>query len=258
MIDPHWMLVDLDPLTWRQLGHFFDPGQYIRAAQPGEHGLFVLHDLGTVLRIVDSSSGVRRDLALQHIADPQRCADQLYARGEWERVHIVDKTHLATVARIAQAVPRQELTLDEYYYLVYRLLWGGLQGYVCVPTHPAHWHGWTYQQVRSFLQDLPSSPSSLGLGVFADQRLLIGLILVCEQGQIRKITTFEALPESCLTAGLSEETLHRVWQHLAATIASPAGLLLCTQEVFEAWIQQEEKIQVLLTARQRAQAYWLR
>jgi hypothetical protein len=43
------LLVDLDPLTWRHIGHFFDPGQYIRMARPGEHGLFILHDQGTVL-----------------------------------------------------------------------------------------------------------------------------------------------------------------------------------------------------------------
>jgi len=255
MIDPHWSVTDLDPLTWRQLGRFFDPAQYIRAAQPGERGLFVLHDQGRVLRVVDSSSGVRSDLALEHIANPQQWAHQLYERGEWERIHIIDKAHLAWVARTAQATPRQELTLDAYYHLVYRLLWDQPHGYVCVPAHPGHWHGWTYQQARDFLATLPS-PGCLALGVFADQRLLIGLILVSEQGQIRKLTTFEALPASCLAAGLSEETLHVLWQQLAAAIAPPAGLLLCTHKVFEAWIQQEEKIQVLITAREQAQAYW--
>ena len=34
MIDPQWSLVDLDPQTWRALGPLFDPGQYIRTAQP--------------------------------------------------------------------------------------------------------------------------------------------------------------------------------------------------------------------------------
>ena len=256
MIDPNWSLVDLDPVTWRHLGRFFDPGQYIRVAQPGERGLFVLHERGSVLRIVDSASGVRRDLGLERIADPQQCAQELYARGEWERVHIIDKAHLADVARTVQATPRAELPLDEYYHLLYNLLWDQSQGYVCVPAHSGHWHGWTYQQIRNVLESLPSGPASLALGVFAEQRLIIGLIVVCERGQIRKLTTFEALPADSISAGLCEETMHTLWKQLAISIAPPAGVMLCTQEVFDAWIQQEEKIQVLCDARQQAQAYW--
>jgi hypothetical protein len=38
MIDPHWILEDLDPHTWRNLGRFIDPGLYIRAARPDERG----------------------------------------------------------------------------------------------------------------------------------------------------------------------------------------------------------------------------
>ena len=54
MIDPNWSVVDLDPHTWRVLGRFFDPGQYIMATQSGERGLFILHEEGKLLRIVDS------------------------------------------------------------------------------------------------------------------------------------------------------------------------------------------------------------
>lgn len=256
MIDPHWVLEDLDPLIWRQLGHFFDPGQYIRAARPGERGLFVLHEQGTVQRIVDSSSGVRHDLALRHIADPLQCAQQLYASGEWERVHVINKAHLAQVSRTAQATPRHELTLDEYYHQVYQLLWGDPVGYVSVPAHPGHWHSWTYQHIKDLVSNLPFAPASLTLGVFADERWIIGLILVCDSGQIRKVTTFEALDIHNIAAGLSENTLTILWKQLVETIAPPAGILICSQEVFESWIQQEDKMQVLLNARQQKQAFW--
>lgn len=256
MINPDWQLVDLDPVTWRQIGRFFDPGQYLRAAQPGEHGLFVLHDRGKVQRIVDSKCGVRRDITLDCIDDPQQCAQQLYERGEWQRVHVVDKAHLALVARTAQEKPQRERTLDQYYHYVYELLWGDPTGYVSVPAHAEHWHGWTYQYIKSVISNLPSSPSSLALGVFADNRWLIGLILVCEEGQICKVTTFEALQAQRISSDLSEDTLKELWWHLAEAIAPPAGVLLCSQEVFEAWIQQEEKLQVLLAANQQGQAYW--
>lgn len=257
MIDPNWELVDLDPVTWRQIGRFFDPGQYLRAAQPGEHGLFLLHDGGKVLRVVDSQSGVRHDLAPATLDDPQECARQLYARGEWQRVHVIDKAHLAMVARVAQETPRRELSLDAYYHQVYQLLWGNASGYISVPPHPGHWHGWTYEQVNQWVSKLPFSPATLALGVFAQERWQIGLILLCTEGQIRKITTFEALNPQALSCGLCAETLTALEQQLSDTLAPPAGLLLCTQEVFDAWIEQEGKLSTLLAARQQQQAYWL-
>ena len=256
MIDPNWEIVDLDPGTWRQIGRFFDPGQYLRAAQPGEHGLFVLHEGGNVLRIVDSKIGVRRDLLLERIDDPLECAQQLYERGGWERVHVIDKGHLARVARSVQATPQRELTLDQYYHRIYQVLWGNRAGYVSVPPHPGHWHGWTYQYLNGVIRKLSCSPASMALGVFAGEKLLIGLILVCEEGHIRKVTTFEALPVRDFATELSVTTFVEVWEALSRTIALPVGVLLCSQEVFEDWIGQEEKMQVLLAGREQGQAYW--
>ena len=257
MIDPNWQLVDLDPVTWRQIGRFFDPGQYLCVAQAGEHGLFILHEGGKVLRIVDSKAGVRRDLSFEKIDDPRECAQCLYERGEWQRVHVIDKAHLALVAQSAQATPQRDLTLDQYYHVVYQLLWGDPAGYVSVPAHPGHWHGWTYEYVKNVISGLSFSPATLALGVFTDDRLLIGLILLCEDGQIRKVTTFEALPARSFAAGVSEATLTALRQELRKNIAAPVGVLLCTQEVFEQWIQQEEKMQVLRAAHEQGQAYWL-
>ena len=256
MIDPNWQLVDLDPVTWRQIGRFFDPGQYLRVAQPGEHGLFILHEHGTIQRVVDSKVGVRRDLISEKIDDPQEYAQRLYQRGEWQRVHVIDKAHLALVARSAQATPQRDLTLDQYYHTVYQLLWGDPAGYVSVPAHPGHWHGWTYEYVKNVVSMLSFSPATLALGVFADDRLLIGLLLVCEDGLIRKVTTFEALDAQSFAAGVSEATMAALRQELAQKVAAPAGILLCTQEVFERWIQQEEKMQVLRAAYEQGEASW--
>lgn len=256
MIDPHWQLVDLDPVTWRHIGRFLDPGQYIRAAQPGEHGLFVLHEGGKILRIVDSKTGVRHDIAPCQIDAPQAYAQRLYERGEWQRVHVIDKTHLARVAQIVQQTPQRERTLDQYYHHLYQSLWGDASGYISMPAHPGRWHGWTYEQIHTWIHDLPFSPASLALGVFADGRWVIGLVLVCEQGQIRKVTTFEALNAHSIADGLSENTLTTLSRHLTEAFAPAAGLLLCTPEVFTAWIEQENKLQILLTARRQKQAYW--
>lgn len=257
MIDPFWQVVDLDAETWRQIGRFFDPGQYLRTAQPGEHGLFILHQAGTVLRCVDSQTGVRSDLSFPRIEDAQACARQLYARGEWQRVHVIEKTHLTRVAQLAQRLPLQEYTLDQYYHHLYHLLWDKPGGYVSVPAHPGDWHGWTYEGIRTSIQQLPFSPATLALGVYEDRRWMIGLILVCAKGQIRTVTTFEALDAHRIAGGLTEATLASLSCQLADVLAPAAGLLLCTPEVFAAWIEQPDKLQVLQAAQRRKQAYWL-
>jgi hypothetical protein len=243
-------------VTWRQIGRFFEPGQYLRAAQPDEHALFVLHERCTVLRCVDSQTGVRRDLSLRQIPDPQATARRLYESGQWQRVHVIEKAHLARVAQLAQQMSTRAQTLDQYYHHLYHLLWDNGSGYVSIPAHPGHWHGWTYAQICTCIQQLPDSPASLALGVFEKDCWIIGLVLVCARGQIRKITTFEALDAQCLAGGLTEATLTSLAQQLAAVLAPAAGLLLCTPEVFAAWIQQEEKLEVLLNARRQHQAYW--
>jgi hypothetical protein len=258
MIDPHWSLVDLDPRTWRAIGRFFDPGQYIRAAQPGEHGLFVLHDGTRVLRAVDSQTGVRSDLALDTLGDPHALLERLYAHGEWQRVHLIDKRHLAEVARMSQAVTRRDLTLDQYYHMVYRLLWNNGGGYLCLPPRPAAWHGWTYAGVQAFVARLPDA-ATVALGVLDGDALLIGLILELRGGLIRVVTTFEALGEPA-PAAVSSAAFEHLWllleQRSAAGSPSPAAALLCTEAVFEAWLTADDKPAILEHAAQSGAAYW--
>jgi hypothetical protein len=259
MIDPHWSLVDLDPRTWRAIGRFFDPGNYIRAAQPDEHGLFVLHNGERVLRVVDTQSGVRRDLALDGVGDPHALADRLHAHGEWQRVHVIDQRHLADVARQAQAAPRRDLTLDQYYHLVYRLLWAEDGGYVCVPARPASWNGWTYTGIQAFVAGLPDA-ATLALGVLEGAELAIGLILELRGGLIRTVTTFEAL-DNPAPGEVSIESLDQLWALLERRSATagappPAGVLLCTQAAFDAWLAADDKRAALERASAGGAAYW--
>lgn len=255
MIDPHWSVVDLDPRTWRNVGRFFDPGQYIRVAQPGEHGLFILHDDGKILRVVDTHSGVRRDFDLPSVEDPHALAQSLYARGEWQRVHVINKRHLAQVARQAQAAPRRELMLDEYYHLIYQLLWSNPEGYVSLPPHPGHWHGWTYSALKHFVDQLPEE-ATLALGVFDGETVALGLILEFRAARLQLVTTFEALNLPPGAAQLSEAFLNQLWQQLAQQFASPAGALLCSQTIFEQWLVAENKAARLNLAGQQGAAFW--
>lgn len=257
MIDPHWQVIDLDPVTWRNLGPFLLPERYIAAAQPGEHGLFVLHEHGHLLKVVDTHAQRLTVAIPQTIEDPDALAHDLYDTGEWQRVHIIDRQHLAWVARQAQAAPRHDLTLDAYYHLVYSLIWDTRGGYVSVPPHPGHWHGWTYSAIRGFLAALPSSPATLALGVYGAHGLSIGLILVCQDGQIRRVTTFEALNWAPATlAGPTEPTLTALCDALNAQFAPAAAVLLCTDVAFAGWLAASDKSAFLHAARADATAIW--
>ncbi len=255
MIDPQWLVIDLDPVTWRHLGPFIEPQRYIAAAQPGEHGLFVLHDAGRLLKVVDTESKSRPAGIPPQITDPQALAHDLYGRGAWQRVHIIDRRHLAWVAQQAQATPHRELTMDGYYHLVYTLLWGKAGGYVSEPPMRDRAYGWTYSELQRFIADVPS-PSTLALGVYAGDVLSIGLILVCERGQIRKVTTFEGLDWQVAEPGPTEQTMTALCAALEAQFAPASAVLLCTDEVFAGWLAATDKLAYLAGASANASAIW--
>jgi hypothetical protein len=247
VIKPHWSVIDLDPHTWRALGRFIDPVQYFRAAQPGEHGLFVLHKDGILLRVVDSQTGVRTDLGITAVEDPVALAHHLYQTGAWQRVHVINERHLASVANLAQANPRRDLHLDEYYHLVYSLIWGDPKGYACIPPKPDNWNGWRYGDVKNFIEGLPAQ-CTLALGVLDKGNVEIGLIVQLQQGSIDLVTTFEALelPKSDLR--IDAPTIQMVSQQISQRFAPPAMILLCTPFIFEAWLTATNKRMVIQQA----------
>lgn len=253
MIDRNWDVVDLDPLTWRNLGRFIDPSQYIRAAQPGEHGLFVLHDDGHILRVVDTNVGVRHDLGITDASNPQALAAGLHDCNEWQRVHVINKQHLALVARQAQSIEHRGMTLDQYYQMVGDLLWSSQTGYVSIPPYPGHWNGWTYEVITQFISYLPET-TSLALGVFDDETVAIGLIIELNEGRITRLTTFEALNLQEQPT-LSSAFLDQLGDALEKNFASPSAILICTQSVFEEWIEATAKTAILEQAVIEQQAF---
>ena len=236
--------MDLDPHTWDFDRQVLRTRAYVRAAQPGEHGLFVLHDGGRVMRVVDTSTGVRRDLEVGGVDDPHKLAAALYATGEWQRVHIIDKRHLAYVAREAQAEPRRELTLDQYYHLVYNMIWDGSGGYVSLPPHPGHWHGWTYTAIRDFVGSLPD-PSTVALVVVEEGETEIGLIFDVRNKMIESVTTLETFSLPAPTFDLNAACFEWLWSLLEARSQDrkrpkPAAVLLCSKVVFDRWIEEPD------------------
>jgi hypothetical protein len=252
MIDPNWSVVDLDPVTWRNLGRFVDVAQYVSAAQPGEHGLFVVHDGGRVLKIFDTDHSARSGVKIDRVVDARVLAKELYARGQWDRVHVINQQHLAHVGHVAGASANRSLHLDGYYQLVYDLIWDGGDGYVAEPPKPAHWNHWTMSQIEQFVSRLPGA-ASIALGVFEGERLNIGLVLEFKHGNIVRVTTFEAPALQPIVPEFSVTFLDQVWQQLAH-IAPPAAVLLCTQAAFDEWITTPDKVAFIFDAAQSGTA----
>ena len=253
MIDPHWDVIDLDPVTWRNIGRFIDVGQYMRAAQPGEHGLFIVHDAGRVLKIFDTNHHARTSVKVNRVVDARALAKELHTHGQWDRVHIIDRQHLARVGALAGASANRSLHLDGYYQLVYDLIWASGDGYVCEPPKLNHWNHWTMSQLEQFASRLPPS-ASIALGVFEGERLNIGLVLEFERGSIVRATTFEAPALQPIEPQLSADFLDQLWAQLDH-IAPPAAALLCTQAVFDEWITTPDKIAFILAAVQQGRAF---
>jgi hypothetical protein len=239
-------------VTWRNLGRFIDVPQYVRAAQPGEHGLFIVHDRGRVLKIFDTNRRARSSVKINRVADARALAKELHAHGQWDRVHIIDQQHLARVGRVAGASANRSLHLDGYYQLVYDLIWDGGDGYVCEPPKPNHWNHWTMSQIEQFVARLPPA-ASLALGVFDGEKLNIGLVLEFERGNIVRVTTFEAPALQPIEPRLSAEFLDQLWAQLE-NIAPPAAALLCTQAVFDEWITTPDKVAFIFDALQSGTA----
>jgi hypothetical protein len=221
---------------------------YIRAGSPDEHGLYVIHDRGTVLSAVESSGTRRTDLGLDRIERPDRIAQDLFDRGEWDRVHVIDRAHLQSVSTSAQQLANRDLELDAYYRRVFQLIWGNEAGYAVTPKHPGSWRGWTYQQIVDVVNQL-QAPASLALGVISDEgALVIGLLGEVSDGSFHKVTTFEALPFDRLDASVTHDFLDLLWSHLATTDYPPAAVLLCAESVFDRWVNEPDKARTISEA----------
>lgn len=259
MIDPNWNVVDLDPVTWRNLGPFIGVAQYVRVPTSSgptsaEPELYVLHDQGRVLKVHDTQAGQRLDVTLTHIDDPHEAARALFATENWSRIHVVDKHHLAKVARVTQQIENRQLTLDAYYHFVATQVWQEPNGYVCQPPRPATWNGWTYADAQAFVQHLPTA-ASVALGVLENNAIYIGLILEIRGGLIRTLTTFEALalPHPL---PLAETALDLLAQTINAKFAPLAAALVCDRATFEGWVNATDKGAFLRAAAEHRQAFW--
>jgi hypothetical protein len=222
--------------------------------EAGAPELYVLHDNGRVLKVHDTHARQQRDLGLAHIDDPHATARALFATENWSRVHVINKQHLANVARAAQQIEHRRLTLDAYYHFVAAWLWREPDGYVCQPPRPPTWNGWTYADAQAFARRLPN-PATAALGVLDDGAIHIGLVLEIRDGLIRTLTTFEALTLP-RPLPLAKTTLDTLAAAISARFAPLAAALVCDRGVFEGWLKASDKSAFLHAAAGQRKAFW--
>ncbi len=269
MIDAGWLVTDLDPTTWRNVTPLIHPSTFFRAGEPGEHGLYVLHAAGRPLRVVDTRTGVRRDLAIPDVLDPRSVARDLYSLGEWDRVHVIDRRHLTEVGRLAQDPSNREMTIDAYYRLTYHLLWDDSDGYVTMPARAPDWRGWTYEGIQRFVANLPEA-ATLGIAVTSEAGLEIGLVLDVCRGRVVGVTTFEAFGEPLTSLSPSPAGVAHLWQRLedralagpgrspSTRAALPAFVIVMSRVALDALLANGSKRAALRAAVRRGEACWNR
>jgi hypothetical protein len=130
--------------------------------------------------------------------------------------------------------------------LVHHLIWSNSDSrYVVHPPRETSWHGWTYGAVQNWVLQLPD-PATVALGVIGSAALRIGVIAQIEGGLITILTTFESLPIPRAEIDLSAESADRIWDAIAGKFSPPAELLLCSLDVFEAWLYGTESKRAII------------
>ena len=84
----------------------------------------------------------------------------------------------------------------------------------------------------------------------------MGLILLCEQGLIRRVTTFEGLQWDVSHPGPTQHTLTALCEALEEQFAPPAAVLLCTGDAFAGWLAASDKQEYLHRAQNQGKAAW--
>lgn len=194
MINRDVEIVDLDPRTWRQIGQIAPFDDLARVKPPHGRVLSILHDHGQVLKI-DAPDGLSVNLG-DHIDDPAATARALYEElPDLDRVQIFDKASLTAYSDRVQRLDWRALTIDEFYFRAWLLAADDPVGLAYYPPRQPRWHRFDYQTVKDYITGLADG-SVLVLAVFEHEALWFDLIVRVEGGQIRLITTFDALTDT--------------------------------------------------------------
>jgi hypothetical protein len=237
MIHRNVEIVDLDPLTWRNLGKVLRIDE-LSAIHSVEHRtLSILHQAGTVLKVA-LPQGVNVQLD-STINDPQQFARQLYenAAHQVDCVQIFEKSSLARFSDAVQRLDWQKLTSGDFYLRAYELAQADTAGIVYYPSDQAPRWNVMFKHAQRLLSTVPDG-QTLVLGIYDNGQPYFTLIVKVEQQQITLCTTFEYLQpfgiDPAVVPSTADDVLpivRLVEQH----IGKVAHSLFCDRMAFEAW-----------------------
>ncbi len=224
-------IVDLDPLTWRQIGQIAPFDDLAQVKPVRGRVLSILHDQGRVLKI-DAPDGLTISLGDQ-IDDPAATARALYEElPDLDRVQIFDKTSLTAYSDRVQRLDWQALTIDEFYFRAWLLAADDPAGLAYYPPRQPRWHRFDYPAVKDYIAGLADG-SVLVLAVFEGEALWFNLIVRVEGGQIRLITSFDTLAEAgAVTPGDADRLRPLIEQQ----IGHVAQMIFCSRQQFAAML----------------------
>jgi hypothetical protein len=237
MIHRHIEIVDLYPLTWRNLGQVMRIDE-LAAHRPAQNRtVSILHQAGKVIKVA-APQGVNAEVGTS-INDPQRTARKLYEQlaDQVDGVQIFEKSSLARFSDAVQRLEWQKLTSGEFYLRAYQLAEGDAAGIVYYPPSQAPYQYGLFKQAQDLINTIPDG-QTLVLGIYDNGKPYFTLIAKVEQQQITLCTTFEYLQPFGVDPAVvpskasdAEQIVPLIEQH----IGKVAYKLFCDRAAFEAW-----------------------
>jgi hypothetical protein len=229
-------IVDLDPLTWRNLGEVFPVSEWgeLRLKKPGV--LSILHESGRILR-VDSPTGVNPTIPPM-IENPAAMARAIHeATPGLMRVQIFEKASLIAFSKQVQSLDWRTMPSDLFYLRAWELAKSDPTGLCYYPRTP--FLTALVEAATRLVAGVPDG-GTLVLGIFSEGRPYFTLIARVVNQQIDLLTTFDTLVKYGLDTSqipTSAADADRVLMLVEAHIGKVAHSLFCSLSAFKSMLE---------------------
>lgn len=243
MIHPDVEIIDLYPLTWRNVGALFPIDEWSNNRPfMNENVLSILHDHGHILKI-DAPAGisVSADVATHLVTDPQRLARTLYnVHPNLTRVQVFEKSALRAYSANVQRLDWRHLASGDFYLNAFQIADADPVGLCYYPPDRAPYalQQRVLKTVEALVKSTPDG-SALVLGVYDQDQPYFTLILQVRGGLIRLCTTFEYLRTQGIDPAVipgNENDAARVIAAVEQVIGPVAHVLFCDRATLAAWL----------------------
>lgn len=242
-------IVDLSPVTWRNLLSLMDLTRIADTRPTHPNILSVLHQGGKVQRVY-APAGYRLP-ALEEIDDPQELAKKLYYQlPGLDRVQILALESLGRFSDQVQRLEWQSLDAEDFLFRAYLLAEQDPAGLCFYPPFSWSWNGLSLNEIRHWVAAGPS-PSAYFLGVTRDAVPWATLILRVEGGKLRLITTVHYLAKFQLAVDqwpTSPLDLGPICEAINNNIAPVRAAMVCDYFVLARLLASEDKRRDLMAA----------